>query len=287
MGDQRKGSRPHRHWQTDVVEAVLDSSVFGSPHSRELLVWLTGEALGHPLSLAGQATAVLQCVELIRACAHETGGLHTLTKTVRALDPDAPAARRLTELVEEQAGQLEEHDDIPRWGTSGQPDALPPIAPHPFTVARQDSDSRKDFFVSYTATDRRWAVWIAWELEEAGYSVLVQEWDFVPGSNWQMGMEQGVTDCDRTIAVLSPSYLKTVYGRQEWQAAQAADPTGFARRLVPVRVTSCTPQGLLASVVFVDLVGLTGEQARVRLLTGIREACRGRAKPPAPPRFPG
>lgn len=150
-----------------------------------------------------------------------------------------------------------------------------------------DNGDNKDFFISYTAADRRWAVWIAWELEEAGYGVLVQEWDFVPGSSWQMGMERGVTECDRTIAVLSPDHLKSVYGRQEWQAVQGADPAGFARSLVPVRIAPCAPPGLLAAVVFIDLVGLPGEQARTRLPAGIGGARSGRAKPAAPPRFPG
>jgi hypothetical protein len=43
---------------------------------------------------------------------------------------------------------------------------------------------RWDFFVSYTQADREWAEWIAWVLEEDGYRVLIQAWDFVPGSNW-------------------------------------------------------------------------------------------------------
>jgi hypothetical protein len=28
----------------------------------------------------------------------------------------------------------------------------------------------KDFFVSYTRVDREWAEWVAWELQEAGYT---------------------------------------------------------------------------------------------------------------------
>ena len=31
-----------------------------------------------------------------------------------------------------------------------------------------------DFFVSYTSADRAWAEWIAWQLEQAGYQVIVQ-----------------------------------------------------------------------------------------------------------------
>jgi hypothetical protein len=32
----------------------------------------------------------------------------------------------------------------------------------------------KDFFISYTRTDREWAEWIAWQLEEAGYATVLQ-----------------------------------------------------------------------------------------------------------------
>jgi hypothetical protein len=30
-----------------------------------------------------------------------------------------------------------------------------------------------DFFISYTRTDRAWAEWIAWTLEEQGYSIII------------------------------------------------------------------------------------------------------------------
>jgi hypothetical protein len=31
-----------------------------------------------------------------------------------------------------------------------------------------DRAVERDFFISYTGADRRWAEWIAWQLEEAG-----------------------------------------------------------------------------------------------------------------------
>lgn len=67
-----------------------------------------------------------------------------------------------------------------------------------------------DFFVSYTQADRAWAVWIAWVLEEAGYRVLIQAWDFVPGSNWVKRMQDGTARAARTIAALSDEYLESV-----------------------------------------------------------------------------
>jgi hypothetical protein len=44
------------------------------------------------------------------------------------------------------------------------------------------AEGRKDFFVSYTGVDRQWAEWIACVLEEAGHTVVLQAWDFRPGS---------------------------------------------------------------------------------------------------------
>ncbi len=36
----------------------------------------------------------------------------------------------------------------------------------------------KDFFISYTAKDRQWAEWVAWQLESAKFSTVIQAWDF-------------------------------------------------------------------------------------------------------------
>ena len=68
---------------------------------------------------------------------------------------------------------------------------------------RGESSGEWDFFISYTQADRAWAEWIAWMLEEDGHRVLIQAWDFVPGSNWIQGMQAGSRDAARTIAVLS------------------------------------------------------------------------------------
>ena len=93
-------------------------------------------------------------------------------------------------------------------------------------------------------------------LEEDGHRVLVQAWDFVPGSNWIQGMQAGTRDAARTIAVLSRDYLESVYGGAEWQAAWASDPAGTGRKLLAVRVAECDRPGLLAGVIGVDLFGL-------------------------------
>lgn len=144
-----------------------------------------------------------------------------------------------------------------------------------------------DFFVSYTQADRSWAEWVAWVLEEDGYRVLVQAWDFVPGSNWIQGMQAGTAQAERTITVLSDAYLESQYGSAEWQAAWASDPSGAQRKLLVIRVEECPRPGLLAGVVSVDLFGRAEADAKARLRAMVTAAITGRAKPEKAPRFPG
>ncbi len=106
-------------------------------------------------------------------------------------------------------------------------------------TADENSPGGWDFFVSYTQADRAWAEWIAWILEEDGHRVLVQAWDFVPGTNWIHSMQAGTRDAARTIAVLSREYLTSVYGGAEWQAAWTSDPQGAGRK--PLSENSCVP----------------------------------------------
>ena len=115
-------------------------------------------------------------------------------------------------------------------------------------------DSEPDFFISYTVADESWAAWIAVTLDSAGYTTLLQAWDFRPGSDFVHRMQDATSRAARTIAVLSPAYLCSRFGEAEWRAAFARDPTGERGLLRPLRVQPCEPPGLLASRVYVDLV---------------------------------
>jgi hypothetical protein len=145
---------------------------------------------------------------------------------------------------------------------------------------------QRNFLISYTQNDEPWAVWIAWQLEYAGYSCLVQKWDSVPGTDWTSFMDEALVTADRTIAVLSPDYLHSAYGAAEWRAAWGKDPGGRQRKLLVVRVDDCDHPGLLASVVRMDLFGVEESVAKQRLLEGVRGALSGRSKPATEPPFP-
>ncbi len=142
----------------------------------------------------------------------------------------------------------------------------------------------KDFFVSYNGKDKTWAEWVAWQLEEAGYTTIIQAWDFRPGGNFALDMQQAAEQAERTIAVLSQNYLDALYTQPEWAAAFAQDPTGMNKTLLPVRVQECELKGMWSQIVYIDLVGVAEAQAKETLLTGLQV---GRAKPTTAPGFPG
>jgi hypothetical protein len=141
----------------------------------------------------------------------------------------------------------------------------------------------KDFFVSYNSRDRAWAEWISWILEAAGYSVVVEAWDFRPGGNFALDMQRAIQGSERTIAVLSDNYLQAEYTHPEWAAAFSKDPQSLKRLLIPIRVRDCSPDGLLGQIIYVDLVDCGPDQAKERVLAILKE----RTKPATAPRFPG
>ena len=81
-----------------------------------------------------------------------------------------------------------------------------------------------DIFISYTASDRDWAFWIAKELEALGNIPHVHEWEVERGADIYAWMEQRHDTADHVLCVVSDDYLKAPYSTLErnaalWQAA--------------------------------------------------------------------
>jgi tetratricopeptide (TPR) repeat protein len=141
----------------------------------------------------------------------------------------------------------------------------------------------KDFFISYSSADREWAEWIAWQLIQNGHEVVIQAWDFRPGTNFIEQMNTALAECKATIGVLSSAYLRSSYGRAEWTAAflhgHSEQP-----RLLCVRIEDVEPPPLLRPWIYIDLVGLDAEEAHSTLLSGIQ---RRAVRPRTEPQYPG
>jgi hypothetical protein len=82
-----------------------------------------------------------------------------------------------------------------------------------------------DLFVSYAGANRAWAEWVAWQLEQAGYQVIIKAWDFEPGDNFVDRMRDALDRADQTLALISAAYLASPYCTDEWNGASCTTPT--------------------------------------------------------------
>lgn len=157
-----------------------------------------------------------------------------------------------------------------------------------------------DFFVSYNKDDADWATWIAWQIEDAGYTTVIQAWDFLPGDDFVARMDRAKAECARVLLVLSPSYRQAAFANSEWHDFYARDAEGTQRLILPVLVRPCEVAPLLKSRVRVDALAKTAPQARRELLDAVRtapplapaagaaaRAASARYKPAVAPPFPG
>jgi TIR domain-containing protein/tetratricopeptide repeat protein len=137
-----------------------------------------------------------------------------------------------------------------------------------------------DFFVSHAGRDTAWAEWLAWQLQQAGYSVELDVWDWAPGEDFVTRMSAALERANRLLAVCTNAYFTSAFGGAELRAAFTA-PAGAAGRILPVLVEPVTLPPLYAPLIHVDLTGLDEAAAAARLrarLTG--------GRPTAAPPFP-
>src|SRR3954447_3366444 len=149
-----------------------------------------------------------------------------------------------------------------------------------------------DFFISHAGRDTGWAEWLAWQLQQAGYTVALDVWDWAPGEDFVARMQQALESADRLLAVCTEAYFASVFGGAELRAAFAQQAVG---RIVPVLVEPVTLPTLYAPLIHLDLTGLD-EAAAVARLRARLAGGRPTSAPPFPragptptdkPRFAG
>jgi TIR domain len=130
--------------------------------------------------------------------------------------------------------------------------------------ARSDHDAMADIFVSYTSSDRGWAMWIARELKALGHTPHVHEWEIGAGDDIYAWMEARHDAADNVLCVVSDEYLKAPYSTLErnaalWQAAK--NRPGFVLFVV---VKPCRLPTLSDHFRRCELFGVPEEAARLR-----------------------
>src|SRR5437763_13647132 len=121
-----------------------------------------------------------------------------------------------------------------------------------------------DIFISYTASDREWAFWIAQELETLAHTPHVHEWEIKAGEDIYAWMEQRHDAADHVLCVVSDEYLRAPYSTLErnaalWQAA--SQRAGF---VLLVAVKPCRFPTLTDHLRRCELYGVSDDERRKR-----------------------
>jgi tetratricopeptide (TPR) repeat protein/pimeloyl-ACP methyl ester carboxylesterase len=127
------------------------------------------------------------------------------------------------------------------------------------------------FFISRSVKDEKSASWIAETLEGAGYSTIVQDFEFRPGHSFFHQINDAAGKADHFIAVLSPDYLDRPFTLSELYAGISNDPPSRRRLVIPVLVRQSILPEAFADVGYIDIAGVPPQDARRTLLDGIQQ----------------
>src|SRR5690349_6527270 len=71
-------------------------------------------------------------------------------------------------------------------------------------------------FICYAREDEQFVFALAEYLKERGISIWLDQWNVLPGVNWNEHIDDALYDCDRVLIVLSPAAVKSQRVQGEW-----------------------------------------------------------------------
>lgn len=122
-----------------------------------------------------------------------------------------------------------------------------------------------DVFVSYSHADADWVkTWLLPRLEAAGLRACVDYRDFEVGAPSLENMEAAVERSRKTLAVLTPAWVRSEWTKFEALLSQAEDPAGVRRRTLPLMLEPCQIPRRLAIFTYADFTDPAGREEELR-----------------------
>lgn len=134
----------------------------------------------------------------------------------------------------------------------------------------------RDFFVSHASPDQAWAEWVAVRLEQSGYRVELDVWDWTAGQDFVTAMETALRRARRVIAVYSEEYFKRPFASVEHRTAFSHASKAGEPRLIPILIEPCEIPELYQTLIRIDLINVDEATASRRLLQGVAVGRRSR-----------
>jgi hypothetical protein len=131
---------------------------------------------------------------------------------------------------------------------------------------------RFDFFLSRRGAVAAAAQEVSDVLTESGYKVIVQDYDIPLGASFVEAMHEGVKNARDLIILLTGDYERSPYTRKEFTSFEAERLRDERERhIVVLRCDDAPLRGLLADVVYQDLVGVADPHERRRRILAAAE----------------
>ena len=156
---------------------------------------------------------------------------------------------------------------------------------------------RFDFFLSRRGSVAAVAQEVADVLTAAGYKVFVQDYDIPLGASFVEAMHEAIKNARDLIILFTGDYEESPYTRKEFTSFEAERLRDERdRHIVVLRCEDAPLRGLLADVVYQDLVGVAEPEERKRRILAAAERRssaerpqrrRGRTFVGVPPRIAG
>ena len=123
----------------------------------------------------------------------------------------------------------------------------------------QQSDYRYDVFISHSTADEEWvSFWLMPRLEGAGLRVAARYRDSVAGMPTITNIERMIQASRRTVAVITPDWLRNDWNALEDVLVRTLDPAARKRKLIPILLKTC--DDLPASLAQLDVIDLRAER---------------------------
>jgi hypothetical protein len=144
-----------------------------------------------------------------------------------------------------------------------------------------------DFFLSRRGSVTEIAREIADVLTECGYKIIVQDYDFRLGDSVIERMHDGVRNSRDLIILFTRDYEQSPYCRKEFTSFEAQRLRDVdEQHIIVLRCEDAPLDGLLADVIYQDLVGIEDREERKRRIIAAAER-QSQAVPPPPRPFIG
>ena len=116
-----------------------------------------------------------------------------------------------------------------------------------------ETEFKYDVFISYSSANKDWVRKdLLSALEKAGLKVCIDFRDFERGAPSVEAMVQAIQASRKTLLVLTPEYIESVWTKFEYLILETIDPANRQRRLIPLLKEKCKLPVEIGYLTYID-----------------------------------